>query len=123
MNAVPDEQATTVEVADMDGPGLSSRERQILAQIETALGRDRRLARRLVTFRPAFPARCLRAAEQAGGRLRGWAFALLAAVSVVLLAAAVRTTSPTLAAVSAATWAVTMVLGVWAWRARRRRRH
>jgi Protein of unknown function (DUF3040) len=107
-----------VEVAGMDGPGLSSRERQILAQIEAALGRDKRLARRLRAFRPTFWVRC----RQAAHRVRGWGLGLLTVVSVCLLAAAVRTSSTALVVAFAVTWAVTLLLSLLTWRNRRRRR-
>lgn len=102
----------------MDGPRLSSRERLILSQIETALGRDKRLARRLSTFRPTFHSRCLQAART----VRGWVLALLAVVCVCLLAAAVQTAAPAIILAFAVTWALTMLLGLSAWRAVRQRR-
>jgi hypothetical protein len=101
----------------MDGPGLSNSERQILSQIETALGQDRRLARRLRTFRPGGWTWCLSAAR----RIRGWALAVLTVVSVCLLVGAIQTASPGLIAAFAATWAVTLLLGLAALRAWTRR--
>lgn len=100
----------------MDGSGLSSRERQILAQIETVLARDERFARRLRSFRPTFWIRCVRA----GRLIRGWALCLLAVVSVCLLAAVVQTAAFAVVVAFTATMTVTLLLGLWTWRARRR---
>ncbi|GAA1384151.1 hypothetical protein GCM10009639_05330 [Kitasatospora putterlickiae] len=68
----------------MDGPGLSSRERRILAEIEGDLRADRRLDQRLRTMRfvlPGAPGRALDAAA----RVPGSVLALLTALSVGLL--------------------------------------
>jgi hypothetical protein len=109
----------TLEVAAMDGQGLSSRERQILTQIETVLGRDKRLERRLRTFQPGGLSRWL----QAVARFRAWALVALTVVSVCLLVAASRTGMRTLAAAFVALCAITTLLALavlFAWTRRPR---
>ncbi|WP_405016610.1 hypothetical protein OHV05_05500 [Kitasatospora sp. NBC_00070] len=68
----------------MDGPALSWQERRILAEIETVLAADTRLARELSTMhrgRLRWPDRLLRTVS----RIPGSVLTVLAAASVVLL--------------------------------------
>ncbi|WP_127357786.1 DUF3040 domain-containing protein [Actinacidiphila soli] len=102
----------------MDGPRLSPREQQILAQIESTLSHDKQLERELRTLHLRGRAKC---AEEIR-RIRKTTLVVLAVIWGVVLAAVVRTPTAGAIAALAVPCAVALVLGVTAVRAWARRR-
>lgn len=91
----------------MDGRGLTAHERKVLAEIEVALSRDRRLAHRMRAVRAGLWARLAEGAR----RNRAGLTAVLAVVCGAVLAAAVRTAAPAFIAVCAVVWGLLLSLG------------
>jgi hypothetical protein len=103
----------------MDDRRLSLREQRILAEIETELGRDRRLDKCLRQLR--LPARLRALAVQR--RLRGAELSLLIPTTLLLLLPAIRTASlgVTIACASCGLASVLLLLGAAHTRLERRR--
>ncbi|MFF8772630.1 hypothetical protein [Kitasatospora sp. NPDC015120] len=93
----------------MDGQGLSSRERRILAEIEGGLRADRRLEQRLRTMRFVLPGGLGRALD-AAARVPGPVLALLAALSLALLLAGATVHTALAVALYSVVWLPTAVL-------------
>ncbi|MER7705710.1 hypothetical protein ABTX81_22810 [Kitasatospora sp. NPDC097605] len=93
----------------MDGPGLSSRERRILAEIEGDLRADRRLDQRLRTMRFVLPGR-VGGAMEAAARASGSVLALLTALSLGLLLVSATLHTAVALALFSVVWLATGVL-------------
>jgi uncharacterized SAM-binding protein YcdF (DUF218 family) len=91
---------------DRSGAPLSSRERRILTEIETALRADEDLDRALSTMHPARSHRC----AQALGRVPVFAVLLLCATSVGLAAVAAELWRPQVMLLFGLVWAATLVV-------------
>ncbi|MFF8846557.1 hypothetical protein ACF08N_28225 [Streptomyces sp. NPDC015127] len=90
----------------MDGPGLSHRERAILAGIERDLRADEGLDRRLRTMRPGPP--LTEAPSLLRGHFLGTGTCLAGAVTAVLLVMAASSSSPGLIWAFAGSWVLTL---------------
>ncbi|MFF7586232.1 DUF3040 domain-containing protein [Kitasatospora purpeofusca] len=102
----------------MDGPGLSSRERRILAEIEGDLREDRGLDRRLRTMRRVLPVRVLDSAA----RVPATVLVVLVSLSLGLLMVSARVHTAAPLALFAVIWLPSVLL-LLARLVRRRARH
>ncbi|MFB8242974.1 DUF3040 domain-containing protein [Kitasatospora purpeofusca] len=105
----------------MDGPGLSSRERRILAEIEGDLRADPGLDRRLRTMRCVLPVRAVRVLDSAA-RVPATVLVAMASLSLGLLMLSATVHTPAALALFAAVWLPSVLL-LLARLARRRPRH